>query len=182
MADSAMPTINHVGMTVTDLDKALAWYQEVLGFTVLTQPVEMATDDPILGESLADMLGPRVRRFRMAHLQTGNRVGIQVYEFLDPKPEQAPAEVPYWRTGFSHICVTHNDIEELAARIEAHGGTRSRVWAVLKDKPYAAAYCADPFGNVIEINSHGYEETRTFLMEDGDAAGGAYGLPAADKR
>lgn len=178
MADTPMPTINHVGMTVTDLDAALAWYCDVLGFTVMTQPVEMATDDPILGESLEDMLGPQVKRFRMAHLQTGNRVGIQVYEFIDPKPEQTSGDMPYWRTGFSHICVTHNDIEGLSAKIAARGGRRSKVWAVLKDKPYAASYCADPWGNVIEINSHGYEETRTFLMDDGGVAQGAYGLPS----
>ena len=170
--------INHIGMTVTDLDKALAWYQEVLGFTVLTPPVEMSADDPVLGEALKDTLGPRTRRFRMAHLQTGNGVGIQVYEFIDPAPEQADREVPYWRTGFTHICVTHRDIEGLAQKIATHGGTRGQVWAVLKDKPYAAVYCADPFGNVIEINSHGYEETRTFLMADGDATKSAYELPA----
>ncbi|WP_114955084.1 VOC family protein [Sphingosinicella terrae] len=173
----SMPTVNHVGMTVPDLDAALAWYQEVLGFTVMTKPVEMSSIDPVLGESLLDMLGPRVRRFRMAHLQTGNRVGIQVFEFIDPAPEPAEGEVAYWRSGFTHICVTHPDIEGLAAKIEAHGGRRSRVWAVIEGVPYAAAYCADPFGNVIEINSHGYEETRTFLMDE-EGMAGAYGLPA----
>ena len=166
-AGTGAPTaaLNHVGITVPDLDEALRWYVEVLGFTVLTAPVEMVTVDPQLGEALEEMLGPKVRGFRMAHLSAANGVGIQMFEFLDPAPAPALEPDAFWRTGIFHICVTDPDIEGLAARIEASGGRRSRVWRQIPDTPYAAAYCADPWGNVIEINSHGYEETRTFLMD-----------------
>ena len=155
--------INHVGLSVPDLDAALAWYQEVLGFRLLTPPTEMRADDPGLGPALEAMLGPRVKAFRMCHLTMGNGVGLQVFEFLEPRAESyADCDAP-WRGGFTHICVTASDIEGLAREIAEHGGTRSDVFRSIPGKPYAAAYCKDPWGNVIEINSHGYIETRTFL-------------------
>lgn len=155
--------LNHVGLSVPDLDAALAWYQGVLGFRLLTPPVEMRADDPGLGAALEAMLGPGVKRFRMAHLSMGNGVGLQVFEFLDPAAERyADADAP-WKGGFTHICVTASDIEGLAHEIEHHGGKSSTVFRAIPGRPYAAAYCRDPWGNVIELNSHGYVETRTFL-------------------
>ena len=155
--------LNHVGLSVPDLDAALAWYQEVLGFRPLTPPTEMRADDPGLGPALEAMLGKGVKAFRMAHLTMGNGVGLQVFEFLEPRAERyADGEAP-WRGGFTHICVTASDIEGLARKIEEHGGESSAVFRSIPGKPYAAAYCTDPWGNVLEINSHGYTETRTFL-------------------
>ena len=72
--ESLARSLNHVGLAVPDLDAALVWYQEVLGFVLLTAPVEMRADDPQLGVALVAMLGPRVRRFRIAHLTMGNGV------------------------------------------------------------------------------------------------------------
>lgn len=165
-ATAPTAAVNHVGISVPDLAGALRWYEDVLGFRVLTPPVQMDAEDPQLGEALREMLGPAVRRFKMAHLRSANGVGLQMFEFVDPPAAPAAEAGAYWRTGIFHLCVTDPDIEGLAARIEAAGGRRSRVWRQIPGAPYAAAYCADPFGNVIEINSHGYEETRTFLMDD----------------
>jgi catechol 2,3-dioxygenase-like lactoylglutathione lyase family enzyme len=157
--------LNHVGVNVPDLDAALAWYQDVLGFTMLTPPAVMDVEDPQLGPALRAMMGDRVKRFKIAHLTAGNGVGLQFFEFLEPRYE-APAEPDaFWRATFFHICVTDSDIGGLAARIAARGGRASEVFRAITGTPYAAAYCADPWGNVIEINSHEYPETRTFLKE-----------------
>jgi len=155
--------LNHVGLSVPDLDAALDWYRDVLGFRPLTPPVVMRADDPGLGPALEAMLGREVKAFRMAHMTMGNGVGLQVFEFLEPRAETyAEGDAP-WRGGFTHICVTASDIEALAETIARRGGARSAVFRSIPGKPYAAAYCRDPWGHVIEINSHGYVETRTFL-------------------
>lgn len=161
---SVARALNHVGLVVPDLDAALAWYREVLGFELLTAPVEMRADDPQLGEALVSMLGPRVRAFRIAHLTMGGGVGLQLFQFIDPAPLPAEGSV-FSRTGFSHICVTAPDIEALADEIAARGGRRSPVFRSIPGRPYAAAYCADPWGNAVEINSHDYAETRAFLVD-----------------
>ena len=163
MAVSTNRPMNHVGLSVPDLDAALGWYQDVLGFTPLTPPAELRADDPQLGPALAAMLGPEVRSFRMAHLSAGNGVGIQLFQFLEPRAEANVHRDAPWRGGFTHICVTAPDIEELAREIATRGGRSSEVFRSIPGRPYAAAYCEDPWGNVIELNSHGYVETRTFL-------------------
>jgi catechol 2,3-dioxygenase-like lactoylglutathione lyase family enzyme len=38
-------TINHIAISVPDVERALKWYQKVMGFTVIRGPTELATDD-----------------------------------------------------------------------------------------------------------------------------------------
>jgi len=40
---------------------------------------------------------------------------------------------------------------------ESGGNKRSKIWDIAPDKGYKVAFCEDPFGNVIEIYTHGYE-------------------------
>lgn len=164
MADGV--AINHIGLSVPDIDAAIAWYGDVLGFRLVTPPAEMDTTDPQLGAALEEMMGPRTKRFRMAHMISGNGVGIQLFEYLDPHSRPPADPEAFWEHGFFHICVTDPDPEGLSARIAESGGRAGSVWRQIPGNDYAAAYCADPFGNVIEINSHGYEETRTFLAAE----------------
>jgi catechol 2,3-dioxygenase-like lactoylglutathione lyase family enzyme len=49
--------INHIAISVPDLDKALKWYQEVLGFTIIRGPSELTADDPKVGNVLQDIFG-----------------------------------------------------------------------------------------------------------------------------
>src|SRR2546421_4594199 len=141
--------LNHVGVNVPDLDAALAWYEDVLGFTVLTPPAEMNVADPELGPALTAMMGNRVKRFKLAHLTAGNGVGLQFFEFIEPRYEPPADRDAYWKATFFHICVTDPDIDGLAARIAARGGKSSEVFRAITGAPYAAVYCEDPWGNVI---------------------------------
>jgi catechol 2,3-dioxygenase-like lactoylglutathione lyase family enzyme len=153
-------TINHIAVSVTDLDKAVKWYKEVFGFTVVNGPVEFEADDSSLGIVARDIHGPNFRKMRMVWLSSGNQVGFEMFEYIDPKAERRIDNFEYWRSGFFHICVTDPNIEELCKRISDTGGRqRSRIWDVVPDKGYKIAFCEDPFGNVIEIYTHSYEQT-----------------------
>ena len=37
-------SINHVGVGVADIERAIHWYQEVLGFTLLMGPMEVRAE------------------------------------------------------------------------------------------------------------------------------------------
>jgi catechol 2,3-dioxygenase-like lactoylglutathione lyase family enzyme len=153
-------TINHIAVSVTDLDKAVKWYKEVFGFTVVNGPVEFEADDSSLGIVARDIHGPNFRKMRMVWLNSGNQVGFEMFEYIDPKAERRIDNFEYWKSGFFHICVTDPNIEELCKRISDSGGRqRSRIWDVVPDKGYKIAFCEDPFGNVIEIYTHSYEQT-----------------------
>jgi catechol 2,3-dioxygenase-like lactoylglutathione lyase family enzyme len=40
--------INHIAVNVCDLDQAIKWYKEVLGFTMVAGPVEFVADDSLI--------------------------------------------------------------------------------------------------------------------------------------
>ena len=156
-------TINHIAVSVTNLDKAVKWYQEVFGFNVINGPVEIVADDSALGMVVKDIHGANFKKMRVVWLSSGNQVGIEIFEYLDPKAERRINDnYEYWKSGFFHICVTDPNIEELCKKISESGGKqRSKIWDIAPSRGYKIAFCEDPFGNVIEIYTHGYEQTIT---------------------
>ena len=144
-----MTAIAHVGVAVTDLDRAVAWYSDVLGLEPLGQPTTVSAGHGHAGTVAADVLGPG--SFRQAHLTSANGVAIELFEFA---PEQRR-----W-TGIFHVCLVPPSLDRAAARIAATGGRRSsRIWPVFPGAPYRTCYCEDPFGNTIELYSHSHERT-----------------------
>lgn len=162
--------IAHVGVTVTDLDVAIDWYCSVLGFDPIAAPVEVSSEDGHAGAVATDVFGPRLGRFRQAHLASANGVALELFEFIEPRSERRADNFEYWKTGIFHLCVVAPDIEELASRIAESGGCRrtSRVWEMWPGEPYRTCYCEDPFGNIIELYSHSHE--RTYANRDANEA------------
>ena len=156
--------INHVAVSVPDLDLAVNWYKEVFGFTVVREPIEFVPDDTLKGMAVKDIHGPRLKKVRMVWLSSANQVGFEIFEYIEPKAERRTNNFEYWKSGFIHICITDPDIEGLCKKISETGGKqRSKVWEIVPDKGYKIAFCEDPFGNIIEIYSHSYEQTITSL-------------------
>ena len=96
--------------------------------------------------------------FRIAHLSTGDRVGVELFQFRQQvNPED---NFEYWKTGVFHFCVQDPNVEELAERIVAAGGKKRMEkprYYYPGEKPYRMIYMEDPFGNILEIYSHSYE-------------------------
>ena len=154
--------INHIAFSVSDLDQAMEWYKEVLGFTVVKEPVEFVADDSLRGKAAKDMHGPSLKKMRTVLLSSANQVGFEIFEYVDPKEERRMDNFEYWKSGFFHICITDPNIEELCKKISESGGKqRSKIWDLVPNKGYKIAFCEDLFGNVIEIYTHGYEQTIT---------------------
>ena len=153
-------TLTHVGLTVTDLDKAVHWYGDVLGFRVIAGPADMVADDSPFGNIVKDIFGSGFGRGRLVLLAGANGVVVEIFEFERPKSERREKNFEFWKNGFFHICFVDPDIEVTAKKIAETGGKqRSRVWQLFPDKPYKIAYCEDPFGNIIELYSHSTEQT-----------------------
>jgi catechol 2,3-dioxygenase-like lactoylglutathione lyase family enzyme len=152
--------INHIAVSVPSLDEAVKWYREVLGFTTVKQTEEFVVDDSLIGMTVKDIHGPRLKKMRMAWLSSANQIGFEIIEYVEPKAERRLDNFEYWKSGFIHICITDPNIEELCKRISESGGKqRSKIWEIVPDKGYKIAFCEDPFGNVIEIYDHSYEQT-----------------------
>lgn len=152
-------TFSHIGISVPDLDQAVEFYTETLSWYVIMPPTEVVSDDSAIGVMCNDVFGKGWERFRIAHLATGDKIGVELFEFTNAETPENNFE--YWKTGVFHFCVQDPDVEGLAKRIVQNGGKqRMPVREYYPgEKPYRMVYCEDPFGNLIEIYSHSYELT-----------------------
>jgi catechol 2,3-dioxygenase-like lactoylglutathione lyase family enzyme len=145
-----MSAITHVGLTVPDLDSAVAWYSDVLGLEPLGEPMSVRAHDGHAGVVAADVLGAGFGSFRQAHLIGANGVAIELFEF----------EAAARRAGLFHFCLVVPDVPRTAERIAASGGRRSsEVWEIFSGERYLTCYCEDPFGTTVELYSHSHERT-----------------------
>ena len=156
--------LNHVAITVTDLEQAVKWYQKVLGFRLIGGPVEFVTDASLAGRALKDIYGENLKKMRTSWLLSENNVGLEIIEFVEAKSQRRNDDFKHWKSGIIHICITDPNIEVLCQKISEHGGKqRSDIWKIVPSKGYKIAFCEDPFGNIIEIYSNSYEEIITFI-------------------
>lgn len=158
MTKTSPRPLHHIAIGVADIEAAIAWYAEVLGYRVFTGPIELAIEDDRTGQ-LKDVLGPRFRKLKIAHLSTGSGCGLELFESIDPPHERRDEDVEFWKSNIFHFCVMDPDIEGLLAKIVANGGRQlSKIW---EDRPsggtYRMAYCQDPWGTLIEVHTHSYE-------------------------
>ena len=152
-------TFSHIGLSVTDLEKAVEFYTNVFGWYVIMPPTLIMSDDSAIGVMCDDVFGKGWEKFKIAHLSTGDKIGVELFEFKNAQPPEKHFE--YWRTSIFHFCVQDPDLEGLAEKIIKHGGKQRMPVRHYypDDKPYRMVYCEDPFGNIIEIYSHSYELT-----------------------
>ena len=152
-------TINHIAVSVSNLEEAIKWYQDILGFTLIKQPIEFEANDSLTWMAVKDFHSPKLKKMKIAWLTSSNQVGFEIIEYVEPKAERRSDSFGPWKSGITHISVTDPDIEGLCKRISDSGGKqRSKIWEVVPDKHYKVVFCEDPFGNIIEIYDHSYEQ------------------------
>lgn len=152
-------SFSHIGLSVPDITKAVHFYQEVLGWYVIMEPSEVIEDNSPIGQMCTDVFGPGWGSFKIAHLSTSDKVGIELFEFSNN--EEPENNFEFWKTGIFHFCVQDPDVEGLVEKIVEHGGKQRMPIREYYpgEKPYRMVYCEDPFGNLLEIYSHSYELT-----------------------
>ncbi|KAF2440517.1 Glyoxalase/Bleomycin resistance protein/Dihydroxybiphenyl dioxygenase [Karstenula rhodostoma CBS 690.94] len=146
--------INHVAISVPDCNKAVEWYGKVFGFRrirgdAVTDRAE-AEDAPIFR-----IYDSKLHKVKIAWLGTGNSVGFEIFEFINP-PNQPSPSFEYAKTGFFHIAVTSPDVAGAIKRVQENGG--DQIGETLSMGPGdKAAYVRDPWGNVVELLSCSFE-------------------------
>ena len=149
-----MTDMNHVGVTVPDIDAAIDWYVKVMGLTLLEGPLhcDLTTKG---GDRRANVFGDHWGRMKLAHLLTSNGAGLELVQFLEPAVVTPEDNFPYFQVGPHHLAFTVDDFHTtLAAILENGGRQRSQIFDV-NDGEFIC-YCDDPWGNVVEIVSKSY--------------------------
>jgi len=158
--DRKISQFQHVGLSVTDLDLAINFYKNVFGFKELYRPNRQSKsycDEENKIKRREDIFGKKMREVRIADLLTENRIGLELFEFKEPKAVQRRKNFEYWKTGIFHISFNVSNLEETIEKILKNKGKMiSSVWELFPG--CKMAYCQDPFRNVFEIISCSYSE------------------------
>jgi len=133
------PTAHHVGITVSDLDRAVAFYTETFGLDVIAE-------FSVGGEAFADAVDVDGATGSFAHLDAG---GIRV-EVVEYDPEAAADEPPELnRPGAVHLGLAVADLDAFYGTLDDGVRTLSRPRTT--ESGTRILFVRDPEGNLIEV-------------------------------
>ena len=152
-------SINHIAISVPDLEKGLKWYQEVMGFRIVSGPAELTSHNIQGGKPLKNIFGSKFKKLRIVWMSSANNIGVEIFQFIQPEQLIEKKQIEYWSGGVIHIAVTERNIEDLLSKVTKTGGKQiSKLWELDPIKHHKLVFCSDPFGNIIEIYSHSFEQ------------------------
>jgi catechol 2,3-dioxygenase-like lactoylglutathione lyase family enzyme len=137
---------NHVGISVTDLDRSIAFYREMFGMEPLGDPF------PFSGPQFSEIMDIPEVQGRMCMIAGGN-LWLELFEFAESKAKD-PA-YPVSDRGISHFGLTVDDVQATYDKLKAAGVPIHGRLQTFNGGSMRAAYCRDPDGNVFEIMQPG---------------------------
>ena len=153
--------MNHIGIMVGDMEKAVEFYTQVLGLSIVMNNTKVKEErETAIGKMCIAVFGEGFKGFNIAHLLTTDGIGVELFEMNDREQRH---EVNFARLGIFHFCLQTDDFERVMTKTEEYGGkVRMDVMRYHPEndsKPAKMVYLEDPFGNLFELYSHSYEET-----------------------
>jgi catechol 2,3-dioxygenase-like lactoylglutathione lyase family enzyme len=110
----------HTAICVPDVDAAVAWYESVLGLTVLSPPYLM--EGEAITDDMGELLPSRPVAVKAAIIGDGDDHVIEVIGYPN-EPAATNEARALTHTGTSHVGIVCDDIDAARARIEEAGGT-----------------------------------------------------------
>ena len=142
-----MRAIDHVGLTVADLDRAVEFWCGRLGLRLLGRVTETDRD-------IAALLGEDSVEIEIADLDADGRI-IELIRYI--RPAGQPVRARSSDLGSCHIALRVDDLDAVLERIQGSQARQiSRHPVVLHDPGgawdgVACCYIADPDGNIVEL-------------------------------
>lgn len=135
--------IRHTGLVVADLDKALHFWCDVLGFVVTKQMEESGPHiDAMMGLSNVSVI-----TVKLTAPQGGM---IELLYFLS-HPDQSAWEGKPYSTGFTHVAMTVSDLDAICEKIKTAGGVFFAPPQLSPDGAVKVTYCQGPEGVLLEL-------------------------------
>ena len=137
---------DHTGITVTNLERSLAFWRDVLGF-------ELSHCAHHKGGLASEITGVAGAEISLAVLKTPTGHRIELLEYLAPPDRQHVRPRPC-DVGSVHIALTVDDIDAVLTAIAPFGWKPAGVPQTLQSGPNAGkrvVYVRDPDGTTIEF-------------------------------
>jgi len=141
--------VGTVGITVSDMERAIAFYSEALSFTKIS-------DVEVYGKEYEKLLGLFGVRLRLVRMQLGDEV-IELIQHITPQGNPVPIDSRSNDLWFQHIAIVVRDMDQAYQKLRGFNVTHvSTAPQKLPDYISAAAgieafYFRDPDGNTLEL-------------------------------
>jgi catechol 2,3-dioxygenase-like lactoylglutathione lyase family enzyme len=106
---SAITAVEAIGMTVSDMDRSVEFYSEVLTF-------QKISDVEIWGSEYEHLQGLFGLRMRVVRMQLGDEL-IELTEYLTPKGRPIPVDAKSNDHWFQHIAIVVSDMDKAYQRL-----------------------------------------------------------------
>ena len=155
---------DHVGLTVPDIDEAVAWFQDVMGASA---PLSFGPIADPTGTLMHDLLGvhPRAVIDRITVLRLGRSANIELFQYQAPDQRRTHPRNSDWSG--HHVAFYVTDIDAAVAHMVSKGVEKFLGPFALTAGPAAGQsinYFKTPFGTYIELISYpkgmAYEKER----------------------
>ncbi len=138
--------LDHVSVSVADLDRSLAFYHDLLGIPILGRGEETA-------QETATITGLEGARFRYADLDLGSGQVLELLQYLSPKG--TPLKQRVYDPGSGHLALRVEDIDAVLAKLKRTGVVARSEPVKLEEPAWwrgaRCAYVSDPDGVAVEL-------------------------------
>lgn len=136
--------LHHVGVTVSNLERSLAWYRDVFG-------LEPVVDETGSGPDLCATVQVPDVDLHYAFLHVGN-TRIELLQYVNPPGR--PFDMHNNDVGAAHVCLVVDDVQAVYERLSGRGVTFNAPPLHLTDGAMAGhtiVYLRDPDGIQLEL-------------------------------
>jgi catechol 2,3-dioxygenase-like lactoylglutathione lyase family enzyme len=139
--------VDHTGITVSNLERSLAFWRDVLGF-------EFSHRAHQTGEMAAEITGVAGAEIKLAVVKAPGGHKIELLEYLAPADRKKHVDLRPCDVGSVHVALTIDNLDAVLERIAASGWTVAGKPQTLESGPNAGKrviYVRDPDGTTIEF-------------------------------
>lgn len=139
-----MENIRHFGLVVSNIEKALEFYQDLLGLCV-----QGKTDEN--GEFISKVLSFQNIKVKTVKLSADdNSTRLELLQFENPKINQSK-KISLFEPGFTHISLTVKNLDEMYLRLKNAKIEFNSAPTVSPNGTLKVVFCKDFEGNYLEL-------------------------------
>ena len=139
--------VNHISFTVSDLDKSVKFYQDVLGLKLMN----VSGRDPSFSEKVTGIKGAHLK---IAYL-SGNNCSIELIQYISPKGKKI--DTTTCNVGSAHVCFNVDNFKDFMKRLKENNvgmANEPQIIPTGPNKGRFVVYTKDPDSNNIEFISN----------------------------
>ncbi len=138
---------DHTGITVSNLERSLAFWRDVLGF-------ELSHTAHQTGEMASEITGVAAAEIKLAVVKTPGGHKIELLEYIAPADRKRHVDFRPCDVGSVHVALIVDDLDAVLSAINVSGWKAAGKPQTLQSGPNAGkrvVYVRDPDGTTIEF-------------------------------